>query len=52
MTLTFTGTIDGNTIKGAIGGHINGDFTGTRPDRADEQQSRRRLLGRLQRRCR
>jgi imidazolonepropionase-like amidohydrolase len=31
MTLTFTGTIEGNTIKGSIGGGINGDFTGTRP---------------------
>jgi hypothetical protein len=30
MTLTFTGTLDGNTIKGSIGGGINGDFTGTR----------------------
>jgi hypothetical protein len=31
MTLTFTGTLEGNTIKGSIGGGINGDFTGTRP---------------------
>lgn len=31
MTLTFTGTIEGNTIKGSIGGGVNGDFTGTRP---------------------
>ena len=30
MTLTFTGTIDGNTVKGSIGGGVNGDFTGTR----------------------
>jgi imidazolonepropionase-like amidohydrolase len=31
MTLTFTGTLEGNTIKGSIGGGISGDFTGTRP---------------------